>query len=144
MEPIRTKSASKKHSGSCHCGAVRFEVDVDVTTGASRCNCSMCTKLSPTGSIVTPSAFALLTGEDGLLQYEWASKMSKRFFCKHCCVYCFARGHLEQLGGDYVSVNLNCLDDIDLADVKVVHWDGRHDNWQAGPRATPWPISPAR
>ncbi len=64
-----------------------------------------------------------------------------RFFCNTCGVYCFGRGHLEQLGGDFVSVNLNCLDDVELARLTVVHWDGRHDNWQVGPRATPWPVS---
>ena len=33
-----------KHTGGCHCGAVRFEVMADVQKGAGRCNCSICTK----------------------------------------------------------------------------------------------------
>jgi hypothetical protein len=37
-------------------------------------------------------------------------------------------------------VSFNALDDIDPSDVKTVFWDGRHDNWQAGSRDTPWPI----
>jgi hypothetical protein len=57
----------------------------------------------------------------------------------NCGVHCFARGHLDVLGGDYVSVNLNALDGVDVDDGKVVYWDGRHDNWQAGPRNKPWP-----
>jgi hypothetical protein len=34
------------HSGSCHCGAVTFEVAVTGTgtLEAVRCNCSICTK----------------------------------------------------------------------------------------------------
>jgi len=47
---------------------------------------------------------------------------------------------LPQLGGDYVSINLNALDEVDPRDVKVVYWDGRHDNWQAGPRDIAWPV----
>jgi hypothetical protein len=128
------------HAGGCHCGDVRFEVKVDLSTGASRCNCSICTKSSPVGRIVKPAAFKLLSSEAALGVYEWGHKIAKRFFCKRCGVYCFARGHLEQLGGDYVSVNVNCLDEVDPNALTVVHWDGRHDNWQAGPRATPWPI----
>jgi hypothetical protein len=39
-------------------------------------------------------------------------------------------------------VNLNTLDGVELAELELVYWDGRHDNWQAGPRDTPWPIAP--
>ncbi len=128
----------KKRLGTCHCGDVRFEVEIDATAG-SRCNCSICTKTSVTGGVVKPAAFKLLSDESKLSMYEWASKMSQRYFCKRCGVHCFGRGHLEQLGGDFVSVNLNCIDDIDLRDVSLVFWDGRHNNWQAGPRKEPWP-----
>lgn len=132
-------SAAKSYVGTCHCGKVRFEVEIDIA-GASRCNCSICTKTSVTGGIVKPDAFRLVSGEEHLSSYEWASKMSKRFFCKECGVHCFGRGHLAQLGGDFVSININTLDDVELTDLKVVYWDGRHNNWEAGPRGTPWPM----
>jgi hypothetical protein len=129
----------KRHAGSCHCGSVRFEVEIDASA-ASRCNCSACTKTGVTGSIVKPDAFRLVAGEDSLGVYEWGAKISKRFFCTHCGVHCFARGHLAEVGGDYVSVNFNALDGVELSALKLAFWDGRHDNWQAGTRATPWPI----
>jgi hypothetical protein len=59
-----------------------------------------------------------------------------------CGITCFSRGYLEQLGGDYVALNLNAFDDVDPADVKVGYWDGRHNNWEAGMRDSPWPIAP--
>lgn len=136
---MEQSNGTRKHPGSCHCGAVRFEVEIDPSTG-SRCNCSVCTKTSVLGGMVKPSAFTLLSGEEELGSYEWGGKISRRFFCKRCGVHGFGRGHLAELGGDYVSVNLNCLDDVDPREVKVVYWDGRHDNWEAGPRAEPWPI----
>jgi hypothetical protein len=55
-------------------------------------------------------------------------------------VHCFGSGHLAELGGDFVSINYNTLDDVDPLDVKVSYWDGRHDNWQAGARDNPWRI----
>ncbi len=128
-----------RHSGSCHCGAVRFETEVDATSG-SRCNCSICSRLGATTAIVAPAEFRLLEGEEALTAYEWGFRTAKRYFCSRCGITCFLRGHLEQLGGDYVSVVLNCLEDVDPAEVAVQHWDGRHNNWAAGPRATPWPI----
>jgi hypothetical protein len=129
-----------RHTGSCHCGAVRFEVEVETSKVASRCNCSVCTKIGATGGVVKPSAFALLQGEASLSEYQWGARISRRFFCKHCGIHCFARGHLAELGGDYVSINLNCLDDVDPGELTPMHWDGRHNNWEAGPRSTPWPI----
>ncbi|HVE87547.1 MAG TPA: GFA family protein, partial [Myxococcales bacterium] len=105
----------KGHAGGCHCGAVRFEVELDLREPAMRCNCSVCTKVSPTGRIVKPAAFRLTQGEESLSVYEWGAKVSKRFFCGSCGVHCFGRGHLEELGGDYVSVNVNCLDGFDPA-----------------------------
>ena len=129
-----------RYEGSCHCGAVRFEVELEENATAGRCNCSICTKTAMTGGIVKPSAFVLRSGEEALATYAWASKMSTRYFCKHCGVHCFGKGYLAELGGDFVSVNWNCLDGIDVWQVPVVHWDGRHDNWHAGPRDTPWPI----
>jgi hypothetical protein len=132
-------SAVRKHAGSCHCGAVKYEVMVDATS-ASRCNCSICSKVGALGSIVKPEAFTLLAGDADLDRYEWGARISKRFFCKRCGVHCFARGHLTELGGDYVSVNFQTLDDVDPGSVRVSHWDGRHDNWYAGTRPQPWPI----
>jgi hypothetical protein len=129
-----------KHRGSCHCGAVKFEVETDLAT-VSRCNCTICTKTATTGTIVKPEAFTLLAGEAELGSYEWGGKTGRRFFCKHCAIHCFLRGHLEVLGGDYVSINVNALDDVDPRDLAVVYWDGRHNNWQSGPRPAPWPIA---
>jgi hypothetical protein len=136
-----TATATRKHRGGCHCGAVRFEVEADLGEGAGRCNCSVCTKIAATARLVKPAAFALLAGEDSLSSYEWGAKISRRFFCKGCGVHCFGRGFLEEVGGDYVSVNFNCLDDVDPNELAIVYWDGRHNNWEAGPRPTPWPIA---
>ena len=72
--------------------------------------------------------------------YEWGGKTGQRYFCKQCGIHCFGRGYLEEVGGDYVSVNMNCLDDAELTSLSLKYWDGRHDDWQAGPRTAPWPI----
>lgn len=135
--------ATTQHLGGCHCGAVRFAVDLDLANGATRCNCTACTKTAATSVIVKPEAFSLRSPEADLGTYAWGGKTGTRFFCKGCGVHCFLRGHLPELGGDYVSVNINTLDDIDPWTLKILYWDGRHNNWHAGPRETPWPVHAA-
>jgi hypothetical protein len=81
---------------------------------------------------------ARLSGAESITEYAWGAMYASRSFCKRCGVHCFGRGHLKELGGDFVSINYNSLDDVDPLDVSVAYWDGRHDNWQAGTRPTPW------
>ncbi|HEX6239355.1 MAG TPA: GFA family protein [Polyangiales bacterium] len=131
--------AEGKQRGSCHCGAVQFEVDLAPGTKGSRCNCSVCTKTAMTSFLLKPDAFRLLTLESALSSYEQGYKTSQRYFCKTCGVQCFGRGHLAEVGGDYVSINANCLDDVEPTSIEAIYWDGRHDNWQSGPRDAPWP-----
>jgi hypothetical protein len=139
----KTTTTTQTLAGGCHCGLVRFQVDIDLGKGGGRCNCSICTKTSVTSSIVKPDAFTLLSDEASLASYEWGAKISRRFFCPRCGVHCFGRGFLEEVGGAFVGVNLLCLDDVDPALLPVTYWDGRHDNWDGGPRSTPWPIAAA-
>jgi len=135
-----TTPTARTHTGACHCGAVRFEAELDTSTG-TMCNCTVCTKIASVGAIVKPAAFRLVSGEDSLSTYEWGGKTMQRKFCTHCGVHCFGFGHLDVLGGDYVSINLNTLDDFDPGQIKLGYWDGRHNNWMAGQRPAPWPIT---
>ncbi len=47
-------------------------------------------------------------------------------------------GYLEQVGGDFCSVNLAVMDvePATLATIPVRYFDGRHNNWMATPQFT--------
>ena len=131
--------SQKTYKGSCHCGKVSYEADIDLSAGTTKCNCSMCRKTRHWGALIKPAAFRLLTGENELSDYQFRSNSAHHLFCKTCGARPFGRGYVEAIGGAYVSINLGCLDEValsELSGVPVHYLDGRSDTWAPLPEET--------
>src|SRR5690606_31463096 len=60
--PTTTKGSSMPaHHGSCHCGAVQFDVEMELS-GLATCNCSMCSRSGAILAFVPRSAISGLVG----------------------------------------------------------------------------------
>lgn len=121
------------YTGGCHCGRVRFRVTADLG-GVTDCNCTICTKKGFLHLIVAPEQFELLSGADDLTTYQFNTKTAKHTFCRVCGMHPF---YVPRSDPDKIDVNVRCLDDVDLTQIKVHPFDGRH--WEASiEQRVPW------
>jgi hypothetical protein len=112
-----------KHSGGCHCGRVRYEVETDLNPVMS-CNCSICQKRGALWAFVDAGKFALLSGESDLADYQFNKKIIHHLFCRMCGVSSFVRGQSPK-GSAMVGINVRCLDDVDPPAFTPMAFDGK-------------------
>ncbi len=99
------------HSGSCHCGGVRFTIahePDELTT----CDCSLCVKRNAVMVKVPEAALRIEAGEALLATYQWNTMRAKHHFCSRCGIYVF---HRKRAAPDQYGVNVFCLDGFDAA-----------------------------
>jgi hypothetical protein len=128
----------KTYKGSCHCGKVRFEADLDLGAGTVKCNCSICAKQRAWLAAVGPADVRLLAGEAELADYQFGPQRIHHRFCRICGVRPF--GYVDGKNGcTFYAINVAALDGVDpaeLANAPVTYVDGRHDNFAAPPAET--------
>lgn len=111
--------------GSCHCGGVQFQVQLDpkALPTALSCNCSICTKKGFLHLIVAPEHFRLLSGIQLLSTYQFGTHVAVHRFCQKCGIHPFytPRSHPDQ-----VDVNIHCFDDSLRDHFPIQTFDGAH------------------
>ncbi len=112
-------------NGGCHCGRVRFEVTAEPDIAADQCNCSICRMSGYLHLLIAKTDFKLLQGEDALENYRFNSGVAQHYFCRNCGIKSF---YVPRSHPDGVSINVNCLDQDDIASLAVTPFDG--ENWE--------------
>lgn len=119
-------------SGGCHCGRVRFTVEIPDRVTVNHCNCSICQKSGHLHLIASADRFNLLQGEDNLVEYRFHTGVARHLFCATCGIKSF---YVPRSHPDGYSVNLNCIDLPEGIDVVIEEFDGR--NWSRSREQTP-------
>ncbi|KAF3981806.1 MAG: GFA family protein [Methylococcales symbiont of Hymedesmia sp. n. MRB-2018] len=112
------------YKGSCHCGAVQFEVAAPIKITCQDCNCSICSKSGYLHLIVPKSKFKLLQGKDNLTTYTFKTAQAKHKFCKTCGIKSFYIPRSNPVGYD---INVRCLN-LQPMDLIIEKFDGK--NWE--------------
>lgn len=112
------------YQGSCHCKAIKFEVEAPETLEVEDCNCSICSKTGFLHLIVPKSHFKLISGADKLTTYSFNTCVAKHTFCSICGVKPF---YVPRSNPDGMDINVRCLDPFPES-VHIVKFDGQ--NWE--------------
>ena len=110
----------ERHTGSCHCGTVRFCIDAEIGE-LTTCDCSLCVKKNALMTNVHESALTILAGEEALSLYQWNTKRAKHYFCSRCGIYTF---HRKRSAPDHYGVNIFCLDGFDPSTIPTRATEG--------------------
>lgn len=116
----------RSFKGGCHCGAVRFVVQLPAAIEVEECNCSICAKSGNIHVIVPASRFELVQGEAALTRYTFNTGAAQHFFCSVCGVKSY---YIPRSNPDGFAVTWRCLDEWESLEVTVNPFDGQ--NWEA-------------
>ncbi|KAK0708703.1 Mss4-like protein [Lasiosphaeris hirsuta] len=130
----------KTYVGGCHCGAIRYSVEMDLSDGkASKCNCSICLKSNRLSITLDQDRFKLVSPASltEIPEYQFGTMSQHHRFCAKCGIHCFAYGSYEWEGQTVKNFGINAVtldpgQGVDLRELKIAYWDGRDGNWAAG------------
>ena len=112
----------KTYTGGCHCGSVRYKVTTDLSQVIS-CNCSICSKKGHLLTFVPTDAFELSSGEGKVTDYQFNRMNIHHLFCSTCGISSYGTGTGPD-GKRMYSINVRCLEGVDLSALKVTPFDG--------------------
>lgn len=110
-------------TGSCLCGAVRFEISWPEKV--TSCNCSACRRYAGLWAYAPPATARIIAEEGATIAYA----RGERSLAFHTCATCGATTHWASLIDTKIAVNLRLADDPSVLEaIPVRHFDGA-DTW---------------
>lgn len=111
---------SDHYRGTCHCGAVQFEVTLaGGLAAAHRCTCSFCRMRGAVAASAALDDFQITKGAEALSLYQFNTRTARHYFCETCGIYTH---HQRRSNPNEFGINIACLENVspfDLAEVPV-------------------------
>ena len=99
------------YSASCHCGAVRLEMQRKPRQ-LTQCNCSLCRRYGALWANFQRKSVAVVANPSTLNVYGYANHRFEFFHCSNCgCVTHYENADKRSDGSDMGAVNLRNIDD---------------------------------
>lgn len=111
------------YASTCHCGAIGATISGDLPAEAMTCNCSICRRKGTVLHFVPAGEATLEAPADKLGDYTFNKNAIHHHFCMVCGCTPFATGTDPQ-GNEMVAVNLRCVPECDLDQLKLTAVDG--------------------
>ena len=113
--------------GSCHCGAVSFEL-AEHRDFLTDCNCSICRRYGALWLHCNRSEVQLECPEDATVRYEWGDHLLGFHHCRTCgCITHWSSSMDDQ--PESMAVNCRLAEPADIEGMRIRRFDGA-DSWQ--------------
>lgn len=107
-----------RHEASCHCGAVKIELDLpNGLVDVRRCDCSLCRRRGAIVASVPLAAITIVSGEEALRLYQFNTKTAKHYFCGICGIYTH---HQRRSNPEQYGFNVACLEGVNPLKIETV------------------------
>ena len=109
------------HHGSCHCGAVQFDLSQSPQI-LMDCNCSVCRRIGALWGHVPIGAVTIKAEPNSTIGYVQGDRM----LAMHSCKQCGCTTHWENLTeeGEHMAVNFRMCDPKDWDQFTIRKFDG--------------------
>lgn len=106
------------HDAGCHCGVVRFRVQLsDGFRTVRRCTCSYCRMRGAVAVSAAVGGIEFVSGQDNLTLYRFNTGSAAHYFCSTCGIYTH---HQRRSNPGEYGVNVACIKGVSPFDFPEV------------------------
>jgi hypothetical protein len=112
---------------SCHCGAIKLEIEDKVPSHLISCNCSFCRRSGALMAYFSPSKIKILSSHGSTNEYIWGDKTIAQVRCSHCG--CLSHWRSLESNIDRMGINARLFENVEIDKIQIRHFDGA-DTWK--------------